>query len=133
MENTAATKFKGKNVLWIEDDQFLGSMIEKKFHSTGCNLTHVTDGESAIRVLSAGTIPDLVIVDLVLPGVDGFEVIKAIRANEHTKTVPAVILSNLSDEADMAKADEYGADLFLVKASFTLDEIMDKIAPLMEK
>jgi CheY-like chemotaxis protein len=132
MNAEIVSKFQGKNVLWIEDDQFLGSMIEKKFHTTGCNLNHVADGEEALKVLKSDTVPDLVIIDLVLPGVDGFEIIKTLRADPRTKDVPAAILSNLSDEKDIAKAKEYGADLYLVKASLTLDEIMEKIAPLFK-
>ncbi|MFA6050049.1 MAG: response regulator [Candidatus Paceibacterota bacterium] len=132
MDAVIASKFQGKNVLWIEDDQFLGSMIEKKFHATGCNLNHVTDGEEALKVLKSDPIPDLVIIDLVLPGVDGFEIIKTLREDPRTKAVPAAILSNLSDEKDVQKAKEYGADLYLVKASLTLDEIMEKIAPLFK-
>jgi DNA-binding response OmpR family regulator len=132
MDAAIASKFQGKNVLWIEDDQFLGSMIEKKFHLTGCNLNHVKDGEEALKVLKSDPIPDLVIIDLVLPGVDGFEIIKTLRGDPRTKNVPAAILSNLSDEKDVVKAKEYGADLYLVKASLTLDEIMEKIAPLFK-
>jgi DNA-binding response OmpR family regulator len=73
------------------------------------------------------------LLDLLLPGIDGFEVLKRIRANDELKKVPVIVFSNLGQREDVEKATELGADDFLVKANFTLDDLVVKLNDRLSK
>jgi two-component system phosphate regulon response regulator PhoB/two-component system alkaline phosphatase synthesis response regulator PhoP len=122
----------GKKVLWIEDDKFLGNIIENKLKEIGATFTHAIDGETALKYLET-EIPDIVVSDIVLPGIDGFEIVGKIKSAERTKAVPVVLLSNLGQKNDIEKGQEYGADLYLLKAIYTLDEVIAKVVGVLEK
>ena len=77
--------------------------------------------------------PDLILLDLLLPDVDGFEILKEIRENVKWKSVPIIVFSNLSEEGDITKAKALGVTEFMVKANFTLDELAEKIKLLLKK
>lgn len=120
----------GKKILWVEDDKLIGSILEKKFLLSGFNLTHVKNGEEALTEL-ARTIPDAVILDLLLPGMSGFDILQRIRSMDgRMKTVPVMILSNLSKPSDIERAKLLGAAKFLIKASSSLDQIVAEVKDL---
>ncbi|RJQ13902.1 response regulator, partial [Candidatus Parcubacteria bacterium] len=70
---------------------------------------------------------DLILLDLILPKKDGFEVLKELKSDEHTKAVPVIVLTNLEQSADVEKAIAFGATTYLVKANYSLDELLQKI------
>lgn len=114
------------NVLIIEDDEFLGTLAGAKFRNEGINVTIVNSGEDGIDYLKKET-PSLVLLDLMLPNMNGFEVLKYIRSTDKTKNLDVLVFSNLGEKEDVTKAKKAGATEFLIKSSFTLDELVEKI------
>lgn len=115
-----------KKVLIVEDDEFLRSLTAKRLEKEGYEVVVAVDGESANGIAVANK-PDLILLDLLLPGLDGFEVLKRARADEVTKTTPIIVFSNLGQREDIEKAKGLGANDFLIKANFTLDDVIEKI------
>lgn len=115
-----------KKVLIVEDDEFLRSLTAKRLEKEGYEVAVAVDGESANGIAVANK-PDLILLDLLLPGLDGFEVLKRARADEVTKNTPVIVFSNLGQREDIEKAKGLGANDFLIKANFTLDDVIEKI------
>ncbi|MBX4198115.1 response regulator [Candidatus Parcubacteria bacterium] len=127
-----SNELNGKRVLWVEDDEFLGTIVEKKLLAKQCILTHVTTGEQALKYLDTNLV-DIIVLDIVLPGMSGFEILKHIKSAEKLKEVPVVLLSNLNRPEDMEMGVKLGAERFLVKATLSLDDIVDQIADTLHK
>lgn len=121
-----------KKILIVEDDSFLQSLAASKLAKEGYEVATASNGEDAIRKLDTEVF-DFVLLDLVLPGVDGFGILQHVRANEKTKNVPVIIFSNLAEDKDIKHAKELGANEFMIKSNFTLDELAEKIAELIGK
>lgn len=129
-QGAAAGSLADKKILLVEDDGFLSDVLKKKLMNEKCNVTHATSGEMAVE-LAQKELPHLVLLDLVLPGISGFETLKQIKANESTKSAHVIILSNLSQQEDIEKAKSLGADAFLVKAISTPTEIFSTIQSIL--
>ncbi|MEK7584968.1 MAG: response regulator [Patescibacteria group bacterium] len=121
-----------KVVLIVEDDEFLRSLTAKRLEKENYAIEVAVDGENAISLLDTLK-PAIILLDLLLPGKDGFEVLKKIRSTESVKAVPVVIFSNLGQKEDIEKAKALGVDDFLIKANFTLDDVVAKINKLVNK
>lgn len=121
-----------KTILIVEDDEFLRSLAAKRLEKEGYTITVAVDGESALNI-AIETKPAVVLLDLLLPGLDGFEVLKRIRENDQLKKVPVIVFSNLGRKEDIEKAQLLGADDFLIKANFTLDDLAEKINQKLDK
>lgn len=119
-------------ILIIEDDKFLRELIKKKLEAEGFAVVEVVDGESGLKVIREKR-PDLVLLDLILPGIDGFEVLAKIKENDFLSSIPVIILSNLGQREDVEKGLKLGAVDFLVKAHFTPNEIVEKIRQTLTK
>ncbi len=118
-----------KKVLIIEDDAFLKSLESSKFTKEGFDVaTAMTQAE--IDAAMAAGLPDIILLDLMLPDLDSFKVLEGFKADAATKQIPVIVFSNLSNDADMKKATNAGAADYMVKSSFTLDEVVDKIKGL---
>lgn len=131
MEENKTSVLEGKKILWVEDDDFLAGMIAKKLLSIGVEFERATDGESALNNVNTNK-PDIIMLDIMLPGISGIEVLQKIKENQDTKNIPVVMLSNLSQSDDLEKAKELGASKFLVKASMTLDEIVSEMENILK-
>ncbi len=118
-----------KTLLWVEDDKLIGTILEKKFTSSGFNLLHAKNGDEALVMLK-DTVPNAIVLDLLLPGMNGFDILQKIRADERLKDVPAMILSNLSKPSDIEKGKMLGAKKFLVKAATSLDQIVAEVGSI---
>lgn len=123
---------RGKKIMWVEDDEFLSDIIARKFSAQGCSLVHTANGEEALPVLKKEH-PDLVLLDILLPGIDGFEILRQIKSDSNTKEIPVILLSNLGQKADVDKGKELGAARFLIKATVTLDEIVEEIKTVLKE
>lgn len=121
---TTDTSLDGKKIMWIEDDTFLNDIISRKLSSTKCVFFHSSSGEEALQIISE-KMPDVILLDILLPGMDGFDILKKIKENPKIKDIPVIILSNLGQEGDIKRGKELGAALFLVKATTSLDEILE--------
>ncbi|HBB44170.1 MAG TPA: hypothetical protein DCZ83_02140, partial [Candidatus Yonathbacteria bacterium] len=118
-------------ILVIEDDKFLRELLVRKLSSEGFDVQNAIDAEAAFTILEERK-PRVILCDLILPGVDGFEILKRIKADSRIADVPVVILSNLGQKEDLEKAMALGANDFMVKANFTLDEIVTKVRGMVD-
>jgi len=119
-------------ILIVEDDEFFSGLVAQKLDKAGFEALIAYSGEQAFEILKE-KIPSLIILDLMMPEVDGFEVISRLKKDEKTKGIPVVVLSNLGQRDEVDKAMALGADDFLIKVNFTLDEIVEKIKEMLQK
>jgi len=118
-------------ILIVEDDSFLQGLASTKLEKEGFTVLGASNSDEASKVLSTD-IPDLVLLDLVLPGTDGFGILKIIRDDEKTRVIPVIVFSNLSEDKDIKHAKELGATDYMVKSNFTLDELADRIKGILK-
>ena len=119
-------------VLIVEDDVFLQKLLVDKFKKEGYEVEGAEDGEHALQAL-AKNIPMIVLLDLLMPGMDGFQVLEHIRKEERTKTLPVIVLSNLGEQEHINRAKALGADDYLIKAHLFLDEIVQRVEEIIKK
>lgn len=115
-----------KTILIIEDDKFLRELIARKLKKEGFAISEAVDGEKGLKKTKTEK-PDLVLLDLILPGIDGFEVLAEIKKDHIAAEIPVIILSNLGQKDDIERGLKLGAVDYLIKAHFTLGEIIKKI------
>ena len=118
-------------ILIIEDDKFVRELIFQKLTEEKFEVVAAKDGEEGVEKTESEK-PDLVLLDLILPGVDGFEVLSRIRRNPLTEKVPIVVLSNLGDKGDVDRGIKLGANDYLIKAHFTPKEIVEKVRNILK-
>jgi DNA-binding response OmpR family regulator len=118
-------------ILVIEDDSFLQSLEASKLAKEGFEvLTASTGDEGMTKINEPGL--GLVLLDLMLPNFDGFDILKKIREQKETEKIPVIVFSNLSEDSAMQKADSLGATKFMVKSNFTLDELVTEIKNILK-
>jgi len=115
-----------KTILFIEDESALQKTFGEILRQEGYNMISASDGEIGLK-LAQGEKPDLILLDLVLPKIHGFDVLKMLKENEETKKIPVIVLTNLEEMEDVEKVLELGATTYLVKASYSLEEVLQKI------
>ncbi len=120
-----------KKILVIEDDKFLRELISQKLIKEGYDIAEAVDGEKGVESVKKEK-PDLVLLDLILPGIDGFEVLSRIKSNPALAQVPVIVLSNLGQKDDIERGLKMGAADYLIKAHFTPSEIINKIRAVLE-
>ena len=118
-------------IVIVEDDKFLRELITQKVLKEGYQVAEATDGEEGVTKIKEEK-PDLVLLDLILPGIDGFEVLRQIKENAETSNIPVIILSNLGQKDDVERGMKLGAADYLVKAHFTPGEILSKIKSILK-
>ena len=121
----------GRRILLVEDDRFLRRACEASLRQRGFAVTVAGDGEEALQKVGAEA-PDLILLDLLMPKLTGIEVLRALRAEEATRTIPVLILSNSSREQDLEEIKDLGVTDYLVKANLSLQELGDRVARLLE-
>ena len=134
-EAVAGAPFAGApaiKVLMVEDDKFLRDLAAQKLTKEKLDVTTAVDGEQGIA-LAEKIIPNVILLDILLPGIDGYEVLRRIRANPLLDHTHVAMLSNFGQREDIQKALAGGADNFLVKANYTLDEVVDEVKKIIEK
>ena len=120
-----------KTILIIEDDNFLQGLEAKKLKKEGYDIATASNSKEAFDAINGTVKIDLILLDLLLPDVDGFEILSKIRENPSYHEVPVIIFSNLSEEKDIVKARGLGISDFMVKSNFTLDELAEKVKVLI--
>lgn len=123
---------EGKKILLVEDDNFLCKLLSKKLLEKQAVVDRAADGEEAIRILKSKPRYDLILLDLTMPKVDGFEVMEVINADDKLKGTPIIILSNLGEKNDIERGVALGAKKFLVKAILSLDEIVEASSEVLK-
>lgn len=120
-----------KKILIVEDDVFISEMYAKKLQKAGFEVISVRDGQEAISKLEE-IMPDLVLLDIVLPKIDGFEVLKTIKTDPKFKKIKVALLTNLGEGENIKKGLELGADAYLIKAHSIPSEIIEKVKEILE-
>jgi DNA-binding response OmpR family regulator len=115
-----------KKVLIVEDDGFLQGLEAGKLEKEGYEVITASTGEQAMKQIHEPDI-NIILLDLMLPDFDGFELLQNIRTIEVLKNIPVIVFSNLSEEKDVKKSKELGATDFMVKSNFTLEELIQHI------
>ncbi len=120
-----------KTILVIEDDKFLRELMAQKLVKEGYTVAEAVDGEEGLKKVKEVK-PDLVLLDLILPGIDGFEVLTNIKESSEVSQIPVIILSNLGQREDVERGLKLGAADYLIKAHFTPGEIIEKIKNIIK-
>lgn len=119
-------------IILIEDDSFLASMYTTKLSLEGFEVFHAADGKEGIDLIKEEN-PDLILLDIILPKIDGFEVLELLKQNENTKEIPVIVLTNLGKKGEVEKGKRLGAVDYLIKAHFIPSEVIEKIKKIIEK
>lgn len=125
------TQPTNKRIMWVEDDVFLSDIIARKCKTNHCELLHTTNAEDTFTTLETEK-PDVIILDILLPGKNGFEILEEIKKNDAIKDIPVIILSNFGQKDEIEKGLKLGAEKYLVKATLTLDEILTEVNKVLE-
>ena len=114
------------HILLVEDDVFLAGIYQKKFEMEGFKISLANNGEKAL-VDAKRKKPDIILLDILLPKLDGFAVLEKLKADPATKGIPVILLTNLGQKDDVEKGLRAGAVDYLIKAHFKPSEIVDKV------
>ncbi len=117
-------------ILYVEDDPLLSEALTDKFTRDGFTILTAKNGEEGLATAVAQH-PALILSDIIMPKMHGLEMLKQLRADPWGASVPVFILSNLSASPDIAEAKKYGVVEFIIKADFTLNEIVAKVSRLL--
>jgi len=122
-----------KHILIIEDNAFINSAYGTKFNRESIPYKIAVDGEEALAKLQdeAGKLPAVIILDLILPKKNGFEVLSVIKNDPRIKMIPVIVITNLNQEIERRRAMELGASEYLVKADTKIDTLVDKVRKYM--
>lgn len=115
-----------KKILFIEDEAALQKTFSDILQRAGYKIISALNGEIGLRLAKTEK-PDLILLDLILPKLSGFEVLEELKKDPQTKDIPVIILTNLEGVGDVDKVLELGATTYLVKAQYTLEEVLEKI------
>lgn len=119
-----------RRILLAEDDRFLRKAAETALKREGFTVLAAVDGEEALRIARADA-PDLILLDLIMPKVQGFEVLRALKADAATAGTPVLILSNLGQDSDVKQAMEAGAAGYFVKVNLSLQDLVKRVGELL--
>ncbi|HVM73691.1 MAG TPA: response regulator [Candidatus Paceibacterota bacterium] len=124
-------RLEGKKVMSIEDDTFLRDILGGKLIREGAVLIKLKSGEEALKLFETEH-PDVILLDLILPGMNGFDILKLMKENPQSKDIPVIVLSNLGQTADIERLEKLGATRHLIKAEHDPDEIIDIIVSVLK-
>ena len=132
-ENLNITQNNKIKILIVDDDKFLLDMYVIKFREQGFDVTSVLSGEDALSHIKAAEDSfSAVLLDLIMPGMDGFELLKNIREQELCHSCRIIVLSNLGEPSDIEKAKQFSINGYIVKASSTPSEVVEKVKKILD-
>jgi len=115
-----------KKVMIVEDDEYISKVYEIKFAKEGITISIARDGEEAVKKI-ADEVPDLILLDLMIPKKDGFAVLEEIKKKPKLAKIPVIVLSNLGQATDVERAQKLGASEFLIKVDHPIQDVIDKV------
>lgn len=119
-----------QRILIIEDDPFLSEIYVTKFDQEDFEVDIAKDGKEGFAAAKESR-PDIVLLDVVLPEVDGFEVLRLFKKNSFLKNIPIILLTNLSQKNEVEKGMKLGASAYFIKAHFTPTEVVEKVKEIL--
>lgn len=120
------------SILLVEDDSFLAEMYSTKFRVEGFRVFMASDGNKGLK-LAKKEKPNIILLDILLPKMDGFEVLKRLKKDDELKDIPVILLTNLSQKEDVDRGLDLGAVDYLIKAHFMPSEVTEKIKKYITK
>lgn len=123
---------KKNHILLVEDDTFLANIYKTKFEMEGFTVRVAETGDEGLAAVKKIK-PDIVLLDILLPKMDGFTVLKKLKADSATKQIPVILLTNLGQKDDVEKGLELGAADYLIKAHFKPSETVEKVNKVLER
>ncbi|OHA62472.1 MAG: hypothetical protein A3E07_01625 [Candidatus Wildermuthbacteria bacterium RIFCSPHIGHO2_12_FULL_45_9] len=120
-----------KKILCIEDEAVIQKTLADTFEKSGYQAVSALDGAAGLR-LAKETKPDLILLDLILPKMDGFEVLRHLKDDAQTKAIPVIVLTNLEQMQDIQRVLDLGATTYLVKANYNLEELVEMVQKALE-
>jgi len=125
------TNVAKKKIIIVDDDRFLLDMYAVKFNESGFEIEPMAEGAGALSKLKDGYVPDAILMDVVMPSMDGFELLEKIKKENLAPNAKMIILSNLGQASDIAKGKELGADGYIVKANATPSEVVKQVQEII--
>ncbi len=120
-----------KKILLIEDDIDLQQTMAEYLSREAFDVVSAMDGQAGLEMVQP-EMPDAILLDVILPKMDGFKVLEAVKSNEKTKNIPVILLTNLESMEDIQRAFEKGAMAYLVKADFRLEDVVKKLKEILK-
>ena len=120
----------GKKILIVEDDTFMGSLLERKFQQKNFQIVRATSADEARKILESGPV-SLILLDIILPGTDGITFLKELKLNPAFKSIPVIFTSNLGQQEEIDRGLAEGAVDYVVKAHTTPGEIVQKVENIL--
>jgi DNA-binding response OmpR family regulator len=119
-------------ILIIEDEEMLSTMYKVKFENEGYEVSTARDGAEGLAIAFKEN-PDIILLDIIMPKIDGFAVLKKFHENDMTKNTPVILLTNLGQDEDVKRGNELGAVGYLIKANNTPSEVVEKVRGYIKK
>ncbi len=121
-----------QKILLIEDEEMLLKMYSLKFSKEGFKIIQAKDGEEGLKLIKTEK-PTLILLDIILPKLDGFTVLKELKKEEMTKNIPVILLTNLGQNEDVKRGLSLGAVDYLIKADLTPTQVVEKVKKILKK
>jgi len=119
-------------ILFIEDDPLIVKIYSTRLTADGYQVFSADNGQDGLKVVDQNT-PDLIVLDIMMPKIDGFGVLEKLRASPKTKQIPILVYSNLAQEEEIARAKSMGATEFIVKANLSPTDMVEKIKSYLKQ
>lgn len=119
-------------VLLVEDDPNISEMYRIKFQEEGYDISTTSKGSEGLDIAKKEK-PDIILLDIILPEMDGFAVLESLKSDPATKSIPVIMLSNLGQASDIEKGKKLGAVDYLVKANYTPAQLIEKVQTLLKE
>ncbi|MFA6271787.1 MAG: response regulator [Patescibacteria group bacterium] len=129
---TTVNESNKKKIVLVEDDSFLAGMYVSKLNMEDFEVKLAENGEDGLKTATE-EMPDLILLDILLPRMDGFEVLKKLKKNPETMKIPVILLTNLGQKKDVDRGLALGAEDYLIKAHFMPNEVIAKIKKILNK
>ncbi|MBI5229999.1 MAG: response regulator [Candidatus Magasanikbacteria bacterium] len=123
---------QAQKILLVEDDSFLSNIYQTKFTKEGYQVAVAGDGEEALKAVKTKK-PDIILLDVLLPKLDGFAVLEKLKKDPETKDIPVILLTNLGQRDDVDRGLQLGAADYLIKAHFKPSETVEKVKKVLER
>lgn len=121
-----------KKILVVEDDIFISDIYQVKFTQEGFEVAIAVNGLEALKILDNFR-PDIILLDIIMPQMDGIETLKKIKNNDKWKNIPIIMLTNISEKEKVEESEEMGVNDYLVKSQFTPSEVVGKVNALLNR